>query len=292
MSKPVGVPIAFEKLVQPFDYDTLRDIMTLLQRERDTNDAYGDDEPVTAQEVLEFANNDPEELQELLNKAKELSPDSRVGEDIGENFVAQLVDDWQLLPSDIKLQQMDWRKIRRYLEGRRTFSQLTPKQAKLVDSLRYEDTEFDLDAGMFVFEHEAVNTYNLREQLIGKLVHDGVLSRGTINNMKTIEGRMPEKFGPAAIQKAAAYNMPDSGIPDAVEMQNIKALNAIENEEGLRQLYLDNSKLNNQELLMIVQKSGTDYKTWKASRGYTEAYIKNKFVTRMISLDFPTISPI
>ena len=105
MSKPVGVPVTFEKLVQPFDYDALRDIMTLLQRERSTNDAYGADEPVTAQEVLEFANNDPEELQELLNKAKELSPDSRVGEDIGENFVAQLVDDWQLLPSDIKLQR-------------------------------------------------------------------------------------------------------------------------------------------------------------------------------------------
>ena len=80
MSKPVGVPVTFEKLVQPFDYDTLRDIMTLLQRERDANpnDAYGDDEYVTAEEVLEFVNNDPEELQELLNKAKELSPDSRV----------------------------------------------------------------------------------------------------------------------------------------------------------------------------------------------------------------------
>ena len=168
-------------------YEKLNEMIALLQNVQDANPHLGVSHVVTAQDVLEYVNEEPETLQELLEMGKSLATDEYVGENITPNFVADLVDEWKLLPSDIKLLNLDYRAIRDYFDRTTTYAQLTERQQGYLESLRYTGDDFTVDSGNYGFEHKAVNGVNVKEQLVGRLKEDGYVTDGMIRQLEQKE---------------------------------------------------------------------------------------------------------
>ena len=130
--------------------------------------------PVTAQELLNAINNEPEILREILEQEALDAVDNPldfVGESTSATEMATLGNDYNLLPSEIKLGTLDFRNVKKYLRGTKAFSNLTPTQQELIRTLQYDDAKFFEvgDRGGYKFKEDGVRFSNLREQLIGRL---------------------------------------------------------------------------------------------------------------------------
>lgn len=175
-------------------YEKLNEMIFVLQTFQDSNPEYAGDQPVSARDVLNMVNQDPRNLQQMLDYVKEQSGDL-VGVDITPNFVADLADDWNLLPSDIQLLHLDYSAIVDYFDRTKTYAQLTVRQQRYLESLRYTDDDFTVDGGMgFKTTGDAVNGLNVKEQLVGRLISDGYLSHSMLEEIEQIE----QSFGEGA----------------------------------------------------------------------------------------------
>ena len=92
-----------------------------------------------------------------------------------------------MLPSDIQLLNLDYSSIRDYFDRTKTYAQLTERQQGYLETLRYVDDDFTVDSGNFGFEHNAVNGLNVKEQLVGRLMDDGYLTTGMLQQLEQIE---------------------------------------------------------------------------------------------------------
>ena len=89
----------------------MNEMISLLQKVQDANPQFGHG-PVTSRDVLNYINDDPAAFQEMLNFSKSLDMSGELGQNIGPNFVADLADDWKLLPSEIQLLNLDYTNIK------------------------------------------------------------------------------------------------------------------------------------------------------------------------------------
>ena len=164
--------------------DALQELMILVNRER----AYMGDDPVTPQEVLNMVSDNPDRLQSVLDYAKEIEPNSSVGEDMGTNFVSKLSRQWTKI--DTQLSNKDFKAIRGYFQNEHGVSELTWDQQQLLESMHFEDTDFVAGGGWevdFGSERDAVNMYNLREQLVAKLKSTGVLTEDVLTEIQKVD---------------------------------------------------------------------------------------------------------
>ena len=116
--------------------DALRELMILVNRSRD----YAGTIPVTPQEIMNMVDNDPGKLQNILDYAKQIEPNSTVGEDMGPKFVNKLARQWTKL--DTHLSNKDFGAIKAYFQNEKRYSKLTLDQQQLLESMHFEEEEF------------------------------------------------------------------------------------------------------------------------------------------------------
>ena len=115
------------------------------------------------------------------------------------------------------LNTWDYQRIREYFAGEKPFSNLSPKQGTLVESLRYTPEQFD---AAFSPTGDTAMFHELRTQLKSELLADGIVSSAEMNAFVGIDERFAvsaEEFGPHfAISKGTEVSMnPDPwAIPD------------------------------------------------------------------------------
>ena len=91
----------------------------------------------TPKDVIEMVNNRPESLEQIVTELRTQN-DSIVGADsanqsVGE-YVQNLHDSWQMLPSDYSVSKTDMRGIRKYFNGDKLYSQLNERQQGMLDA--------------------------------------------------------------------------------------------------------------------------------------------------------------
>ena len=183
---------------------------------------------ITLEETLNIMNEEPELVQQLILEDAATGgvyPDEYIGVDSKPSEVQGLLDDFRWTPSERHLLQQDYRRIKQYLRGKRNFSQLTPDQARLVETLKYDNLNyFDVDGGGgFTSARDGVRFANLREQLLGRLEGDSVMSKEAINKFSDIDADFPEIFKDSYIFPSKAED-PKIKIPQEqpeIEMEQI-----------------------------------------------------------------------
>ena len=180
---------------------------------------------LTLEETIEIINNEPDVVRGLLEDPSILIDDEYVGSNTNPDLINDMLSEFRFQPSQITLQQRDYRQIKKYLNGKRTLSQLTDDQATLVKSLKYTSIdEFDVDSNNFKFQRDGYRFSNLREQLLGKLEADGVLSNNAAVAIADADGPMPEIFSNDYVHPSPPpddENVPIADEPVEMEMANL-----------------------------------------------------------------------
>ena len=160
--------------------------------------------PVSAEELLLAINNEPEKLRDILEEeatwqeenpeAEFVQPDVGAAPDALE--MVRLGNSYNFLPSDMHLQNSDFKGVKKYLLGKKSFSELTPVQQELVKTLPYDDAKFfevQDEGGNYAFRDDGVRYSALREQLLDRLELKNIMSRETVAELAG-KGPMPEDF--------------------------------------------------------------------------------------------------
>ena len=170
-------------------FDEINELVTVLQNYRDTQNMFaGDMPPVTPYDVLQMLNDDTTVFDSMMEQVRAHPGMYGEGEMLGKDmasptYVQRLHDEWRFLPSDITILETDYNQIVKYFRNEITGAQLTEKQFDVLESLSFKGDDFSVNSGLFDFEHDAVNGYNLREQLIGMLERDNVLNRNLMDRI-------------------------------------------------------------------------------------------------------------
>ena len=70
--------------------------------------------------------------------AKEVEPNSAVGEMMGPDFVKELGQQWKSI-GETQLYNLDYTAIRKYFQKKQGYSKLTPNQKKILESMHFEE---------------------------------------------------------------------------------------------------------------------------------------------------------
>ena len=122
------------------------------------------------------------------------------------------------------LRTTDYARIREYFTGERDFSELSPEQATIVESLRYTPEKF---ASEFDLTGETARYHELSTQLRNDLMAENVLSRAELDSFVGID----ERFAVSAEEFSAHFGVTQGR---AVSMQH--AIDDI-NVSGTRGIY-------------------------------------------------------
>ena len=178
-------------------FDVINNLVTIMQKFENLEAMRNGTTPstITAQTVLQLVNEQPEKAQLFVDAAKRLPEEfgmtAAEAQDFDVDSIKQLFDDWRFLPSDYNLQLQDYNAIADYFLAKRPLSSLKDSQRDLIYALEFKADDFSVDSGLFDFDHDAVNMYNLREQLLGRLERDDILNPGLIDLFKN---DFPETF--------------------------------------------------------------------------------------------------
>ena len=226
-------------------FDQLNELVTLLQNYRDMeNMELGvPSEKVSPHDVLTLINEDERTFTDMINAARKhprMFGEQSIGpaltdEMANPDYIDTLRNEWRFLPSDIMLQHSDSAAIKEYFYGTKRYSDLTEVQSNILDALSYKDGDFSADGIFYGYDHDAVRFYNLRQQLIGELQRDNILTDSMVERLQTEATQFTEKWSynlvdPRGIRPGIGENVP-SQRPDwtgadqgGVEMQEMDPL--------------------------------------------------------------------
>ena len=175
----------------------LNELLSALQKHRDAENLFlpPDEQlpPYDTEDILKIVNESPELLRATIEEIT-ADHDSFIGGDIADqsisDYLEALHDDWNMLPSDMHVQEGDYRNIKEYFQRKQNYIDLTQAQQTLLDSLAIPWSDFrhiipGIKAGIksskvgFKFTGEAVKSWNLRQQILHRLVDDNVLDQQT-----------------------------------------------------------------------------------------------------------------
>ena len=239
---------------------------------------------IGAQELLIAINNNPQVLQQILEQEAELAqdnPDDFVGVQTDDDYMAELATKYTFLPREMTLRPRDYTRIKQYFTKGREYRTLTDHQQNLLETLRYDSVEnFTVESGNFQFGSDGVKYYNLREQLLGKLEADGVLTKDTALKL----GNQTQSFADGAKTwdysfipdgtKATTTTVEPAGggkgldasgrqMPSDVQMAEMSGASSFWGEDILKQLYKDNPGLENDRLAWMFEKTDKSFAEWR-----------------------------
>ena len=175
----------------------------------------------TLEETIQIINDEPDLVRSLLEDPSILIDDQYVGSNENPDLINDMLSEFRFQPSQITLQQRDYRQIKKYLNGKRTLNQLTEDQITLIKSLKYTSIdEFDVDSGNFKFQRDGYRFSNLREQLLGKLKVDNLLSDNAAVAIADVDGPMPEIFSDDYVHPKVK-DAEKAPVVDEMEMANL-----------------------------------------------------------------------
>ena len=173
---------------------------------------------LTMQETLNIIQEEPDAVAEIVEEELARGPlEDYVGENIVPSEMDVLMTEYHFQPSQINLQNRDYRQIKKYLKGNKSFDELTLDQRTMVESMRYTElAEFDPDGGKFNFEHDGVRFHNLREQLIGRLRGENFMSNESIDKFIQSSDELPTvlELNDFLYPKVTGAQRPGIGGPD------------------------------------------------------------------------------
>ena len=180
-------------------FSEIIEIVTLLQNFNDLAAKVSGTPPEVVQprDILQMLNENPGSLQQIMNMARDNPSYYGMTESETSGFSSDYVDDlfnqWRFLPSDYNLALEDYNALDAYFRQNKQLSSLSDRQLDLLESLTYQADDFSVDSGLFDFESDAVNAYNLREQLLGRLQRNNVLSKEILEHLDEAD-EWPEYF--------------------------------------------------------------------------------------------------
>ena len=97
---------------------------------------------ITLEETLNIIQQEPEEVAEIIKEELAIGPiEGVVGDNLVPSEIDALMHEYHFQPSQINVQNKDYRRIKEYFKGTKDFNELTLDQRTLVESLRYTEIE-------------------------------------------------------------------------------------------------------------------------------------------------------
>lgn len=181
------------------------------------------------------------------------------GEVVGENDGSALDDDFFKAVDETTLKNSDYGPIKHYFDGDEVFSELSPDQQQMVESLRYSSEDFNNN---FATPAKAATARELRSLIEYDLVNDGVVSHELLNSFEQNEQPFSEhevfalaesgdKVGPPSVRKNLNEAKELLADPKTKALLDPEQTKAVENYIELKQdLSINNAQLGEMDAAM------------------------------------------